>query len=99
MHRRWMAAAIAALGIACAARAAEPEEKKPEAPRPSPEVEKLNYFAAPWTSEGTMRPGPNGPGQLPCFDSQRRRLPFELNTHVGNVSAPRLDAYRLRVAV
>ena len=62
MHRRWMAAAIAALGIACAARAAEPEEKKPEAPRPSPEVEKLNYFAAPWTSEGTMRPGPNGPG-------------------------------------
>jgi hypothetical protein len=57
-----MTAAIAALGIACAARAAEPEEKKAEAPKPPPEMEKLNYFAAPWTSDGTQSPGPNGPG-------------------------------------
>ena len=62
MRRRWMAAAVAALGIACAARAAEPEDKKAEAPKPSPEVEKLGYFLGPWTSEGVLKDGPLGPG-------------------------------------
>ena len=57
-----MAAAVAALGIACAARAAEPEDKKAEAPKPSPEVDKLGYFLGPWTSEGVLKDGPLGPG-------------------------------------
>ena len=64
MSRRRIGAALAALGIAASLWAAdpEPEAKKPEAPKPPPEAEKLNYFAAPWTSEGTVKPGPNGPG-------------------------------------
>jgi hypothetical protein len=55
-------AAVAALGIAVAALAAEPEEKKPEGPKPPPEVEKLGYFLGPWSSEGELKPGPMGPG-------------------------------------
>jgi hypothetical protein len=62
MHARRAGAALAAIGIAASLWAAEPEEKKLEAPKPSPETEKLSYFAAPWTSEGNLRPGPNGPG-------------------------------------
>ena len=69
MYARRMAAALAAIGIAASLWAAEPEEKKTpgpeekkEAPQPPPELDKLNYFAAPWTSEGTLKPGPRGPG-------------------------------------
>jgi hypothetical protein len=62
MYARRAGAALAAIGIAASLWAAAPEEKKPEAPKPSPETEKLSYFAAPWTSEGNMRPGPNGAG-------------------------------------
>jgi len=67
--RRTAAAALAAIGIAASLWAAEPEEKKTpgpekkvEGPQPAPELDKLNYFAAAWTSEGTMKPGPGGPG-------------------------------------
>jgi hypothetical protein len=66
-----MAAALAALGIAAGLRAAEPEEKKTpgpeekkaEAPKPPPELDKLNYFVAPapWTLDGTLKAGPGGP--------------------------------------
>lgn len=70
MYARRTAAALAAIGIAASLWAAEPEEKKtpgPEekkkdAPQPAPELDKLNYFAAAWTSEGTLKPGPGGPG-------------------------------------
>jgi len=78
MNARRAAAALAAMGIAATLRAAEPEQKttavpeqkttavpevkKPEGPTPPPENEKLNYFVAPWTSEGTVKPGPDGPG-------------------------------------
>jgi Protein of unknown function (DUF1579) len=31
-------------------------------PKPSPELQKLNYFVGNWTSEGDMKPGPMGPG-------------------------------------
>jgi hypothetical protein len=31
-------------------------------PKPGPEHEKLNYFVGDWVSEGTMKPGPFGPG-------------------------------------
>jgi hypothetical protein len=60
MQRRWMTAAIAALGIACAALAAEQEPKPAEGPKPPPEVEKLSYFLGPWTSEGELKAGPLG---------------------------------------
>ncbi len=33
-----------------------------EAPKPGPEVKKLDYFVGHWTSEGNVKPGPMGPG-------------------------------------
>ena len=33
-----------------------------QAPKPGPELQKLNYFIGSWTSEGDMKPGPMGPG-------------------------------------
>jgi hypothetical protein len=33
-----------------------------EAPKPAPELKKLNYFAGTWTAEGEIKPGPMGPG-------------------------------------
>lgn len=33
-----------------------------KAPKPGPEVKKLDYFVGHWTSEGDMKPGPMGPG-------------------------------------
>lgn len=62
MNARRAAAALAAIGIAASLWAAEPEEKKTEAPKPPPENEKLNYFVAPWMSQGALKPGPGGPG-------------------------------------
>ena len=77
MSRRRIGAALAALGIAASLWAAdpEPEAKKPEAPKPPPEAEKLNYFAAPWTSEGTVKPGPNGPGGVTQGRAMCRWMP------------------------
>jgi len=34
----------------------------PEPPKPGPEHQKLAYFVGRWTIEGTMQPGPMGPG-------------------------------------
>jgi uncharacterized protein DUF1579 len=34
----------------------------PQMPAPSPELQKLNYLAGTWKSEGEMKPGPMGPG-------------------------------------
>lgn len=70
MKARRAAAALAAIGIAASLRAAAPEEKKTpvaeekksEAPKPPPENDALNYFVAPWTSEGTVMPGAGGAG-------------------------------------
>lgn len=44
------------LGVALSARTPM------ETPRPAPELEKLEYFAGAWTSEGEIKPGPMGPG-------------------------------------
>jgi hypothetical protein len=33
-----------------------------QAPKPVPELQKLNYFIGSWASEGDMKPGPMGPG-------------------------------------
>ncbi len=62
MHRRWWAAAVAAIGIASGVLAAGPDEKPPEGPTPPPETDKLSYFAGPWTTEGEIKAGPLGPG-------------------------------------
>lgn len=56
MNRRTILAAVAAIGIAASVLAAEPDEKKPEGPRPSPEIEKLGYFLGAWTIEATVKP-------------------------------------------
>lgn len=34
----------------------------PQAPKPGPEVKKLEYFVGRWTSTGDFKPGPMGPG-------------------------------------
>jgi hypothetical protein len=34
----------------------------PPAPKPGPEHQRLGYFVGKWTTEGTMQPGPMGPG-------------------------------------
>ena len=62
MKRRVFLAAVAAAGIAIGAFAAEPEEKKPEGPKPPPEAEQLSYFMGPWSAEGELKPGPAGTG-------------------------------------
>lgn len=44
------------LGIASSA------QVEMEKPKPAPELKKLEYFAGTWTTEGTIKPGPMGPG-------------------------------------
>ena len=44
------------LGIASSARA------QTEAPKPAPELKKLDYFVGTWTVQGEIKPGPMGPG-------------------------------------
>lgn len=61
MRRRTVLAAAVAIGMAVIGLASEPE-KKPEGPKPAPEVEPLGYFLGPWSSEGEVKPGPMGPG-------------------------------------
>jgi len=34
----------------------------PQMPQPAPELKRFNYFVGDWTTEGTMEPGPFGPG-------------------------------------
>ena len=34
----------------------------PEAPKPAPELQKLEYFVGTWTADGEMKPGPLGAG-------------------------------------
>jgi uncharacterized protein DUF1579 len=46
------------LGAAAMAAAQNP----PAMPKPGPEIEKLKYFLGDWKEEGTMQPGPMGPG-------------------------------------
>ncbi len=56
--RRPIALAIT-LTLSClTAAAAQP----PEAPKPTPEHQKLGYFVGKWTSTGELKPSPFGPG-------------------------------------
>lgn len=38
------------------------DQKPPELPKPAPEMAALDYFVGDWACEGTMEPGPFGPG-------------------------------------
>jgi hypothetical protein len=38
------------------------EAQAPPAPKPGPEHQRLAYFVGTWTTEGSMQPGPMGPG-------------------------------------
>jgi Protein of unknown function (DUF1579) len=49
---------IVMLAVICAATA----RAQNEAPKPGPELKKLDVFAGSWTLEGTMKPGAMGPG-------------------------------------
>ena len=62
MNRKAILAVVAAIGITASVLAAQPEEKKPEGPKPPPEVEKLSYFIGPWTTEGEIKQGTPGSG-------------------------------------
>jgi len=44
------------LGTASAARA------QTDAPKPAPELKRLDYFVGTWAAEGEIKPGPMGPG-------------------------------------
>lgn len=55
----------AALLLAAAIATAQektPIAKAPEGPKPPPELDAINYFLGPWTSEGEMKKGPMGDG-------------------------------------
>jgi hypothetical protein len=58
------ALAAAALLAASVATAQEktPPAAKPEGPKPAPELDALDYFLAPWTFEGEIKPGLMGEG-------------------------------------
>ena len=53
---------LAAAGLLAAAAAAQAQEKKMEAPKPGPELKRLDYFNGNWHSEGDMKAGPWGAG-------------------------------------
>ena len=63
MTTRWMAGVLSAVGVAvilpCAALQAAPE---PAPPKPAAEMANLKWFDGNWTCEGTVPPGPMGPG-------------------------------------
>jgi hypothetical protein len=42
-----------------------------EAPKPSPEVKKLDVFAGTWTLEGTMKPSSMGPGGSTMTENEK----------------------------
>lgn len=52
----FLACTSLAVGIAFSAGA------QMEAPKPAPELQKLDYFAGTWFAEGEVKPGPVGPG-------------------------------------
>jgi len=47
----------------------------PAMPKPGPEVEKLKYFLGNWKEEGTIKPGPMGPGGKFTGTSKNEWLP------------------------
>ena len=57
-NRSYAVLALLTLGGAVALDA----QAAPSPPKPGPEVQKLAYFVGRWTMEGTMQPGPMGPG-------------------------------------
>jgi len=54
--KRASAIAIATILLIAAAAA------QPPAPKPGPELKKLDYFTGNWASEGDSKPSPMGPG-------------------------------------
>ena len=53
---------LATAGLLAASAAAQAQEKKMEAPKPGPEIQRLAYFAGDWTTAGEMKAGPWGAG-------------------------------------
>lgn len=60
MSKLVLSVAVAGLCSVLALHAAE--EKKMEMPKPGPEHQRLAHFVGTWSGEGTMMPGPFGPG-------------------------------------
>jgi hypothetical protein len=59
MRRIVVLAAVVMLAVGTFALA---EDKKPELPKPGPEVQRLARWVGNWSGEGMMQPGPFGPG-------------------------------------
>jgi hypothetical protein len=57
---RWISTLIVAVVVMGAAVCSV--QAQMQAPKPAPELSKVEYFAGNWTSEGDMKPGPMGPG-------------------------------------
>ncbi|MGH9368106.1 MAG: hypothetical protein ACRD3M_10580, partial [Thermoanaerobaculia bacterium] len=53
---------VAVFAGACLAASAALAAQQTEAPKPGPEVTKLEVFAGKWKGESDMKPGPWGPG-------------------------------------
>ena len=60
MSKKLAGLTIVAIAIALAGVAAA--EEKPAAPKPGPEIKKLEYFVGKWKSEGETKPNPFMPG-------------------------------------
>ena len=58
MRRLFVRVMLSAMLVVCMASALA----QMEAPKPAPELKKLDYFAGNWKTEGEMKPGPMGPG-------------------------------------
>jgi len=56
----WTRLALAALGLLALGGTAVAQPS--QAPKPTPEHERLRYFVGSWTTEGEMKAGPMGPG-------------------------------------
>jgi hypothetical protein len=50
------------LGVTLLLGTAASTSAQPEAPKPAPELKKLDYFTGTWTAEGEIKPGPMGAG-------------------------------------
>ena len=82
-------ATVAIMVLACAILVALGAQNPPPAPTPGPEVKKLDYFAGDWKSEGTLKPGPMGPGGKVTETTHREWMPggFFLVDHTKVSSA------------
>ena len=85
MKRAFAAVCIVTLSLSAVICAQTP----PQAPKPAPELQRLNYFVGSWTTEADMKPGPFGPGGKYISKDHAEWMPggFFLTSH-SNMKTP-----------